>query len=41
MGKPTFMGKPTIALANKLLKQAFAIVKSGRPYDENYRSRLA
>lgn len=25
-----------IAVANKLLKQAFAIVKSGRPYDENY-----
>jgi len=30
-----------IAVANKLLKQAFAIAKSGRPYDENYRSRLA
>jgi transposase len=30
-----------IAVANKLLKQAFAIVKSGRPYDENYVSRLA
>ncbi len=29
-----------IAVANKLLKQAFAIVKSGRPYDENYVSRL-
>jgi len=26
-----------IAVANKLLKQAFAIVKSGRLYDENYR----
>ena len=25
-----------IAVANKLLKQAFAIVKSGLPYDENY-----
>ncbi len=25
---------------NKLLKQAFAIIKSGRPYDENYRSTL-
>lgn len=30
-----------IAVANKLLKQAFAIAKSGRPYDENYVSRLA
>jgi len=30
-----------IAVANKLLKQAFAIVKSGRPYDESYRSKLA
>lgn len=30
-----------IAVANKLLKQAFAIVKSGRPYDENYGLRLA
>ena len=30
-----------IAVANKLLKQAFAIAKSGRPYDENYRSKLA
>lgn len=30
-----------IAVANKLLKQAFAIAKSGRPYDENFRSRLA
>ena len=30
-----------IAVANKLLRQAFAIAKSGRPYDENYRSRLA
>ena len=30
-----------IAVANKLLKQAFAIVKSERPYDENYVSRLA
>jgi len=25
-----------IAVANKLLKQAFAIAKSGLPYDENY-----
>jgi transposase len=30
-----------IAVANKLLKQAFAVAKSGRPYDENYRSQLA
>jgi len=30
-----------IAVANKLLKQAFAITKSGRPYDENFVSRLA
>ena len=30
-----------IAVANKLLKQAFAIAKSGMPYDENYVSRLA
>lgn len=29
-----------IAVANKLLKQAFAIVKSGIPYDENYVSNL-
>lgn len=29
-----------IAVANKLLKQAFAIAKSGRPYDENFVSRL-
>ena len=29
-----------IAVANKLLKQAFAIAKSGLPYDENYVSRL-
>jgi len=29
-----------IAVANKLLKQAFAIVKSGRPYDENFVSKL-
>ena len=27
-----------IAVANKLLKQAFAVAKSGLPYDENYRS---
>ncbi len=29
-----------IAVANKLLKQAFAIAKSGLPYDENYVSKL-
>lgn len=29
-----------IAVANKLLKQAFAIAKSGLPYDENHRSKL-
>ena len=30
-----------IAVANKLLKQAFAIAKSEIPYDENYVSKLA
>lgn len=30
-----------IAVCNKLLKQAFAIAKSGLKYDENYRSVLA
>jgi transposase len=30
-----------IAVANKLLKQAFAIAKSGLPYDENIVSKLA
>lgn len=30
-----------IAVANKLLKQAFAIVKSGLPYDESFVSKLA
>jgi hypothetical protein len=30
-----------IAVSNKLLKQAFAIAKSGIPYDENYVSKLA
>jgi transposase len=30
-----------IAVGNKLLKQAFAIAKSGKPYDENFVSRLA
>jgi transposase len=29
-----------IAVANKLLKQAFAIAKSGLPYDENFVSKL-
>ena len=29
-----------IAVCNKLLKQAFAIAKSGRPYDENFVSKL-
>lgn len=29
-----------IAVTNKLLKQAFAIAKSGRPYDENFVSKL-
>lgn len=29
-----------IAVSNKLLKQAFAIAKSGLPYDENYVSKL-
>ena len=30
-----------IAVCNKLLKQAFAIVKSGRPYQANFTSKLA
>lgn len=30
-----------IAVSNKLLKQAFAIVKSGLPYDENFVSKLS
>lgn len=29
-----------IAVCNKLLKQAFAVAKSGLPYDENYVSKL-
>ena len=29
-----------IAVCNKLLKQAFAIAKSGVKYDQNYRSRI-
>ncbi len=30
-----------IAVCNKLLKQAFAIVKNRIPYDNNYRSVLS
>lgn len=30
-----------VAVANKLLKQAFAIAKSGLPYDENFVSKLS
>lgn len=30
-----------IAVCNKLLKQAFAIAKSGLPYEENFVSKLA
>ena len=30
-----------IAVCNKLLKQAFAVVKSGLPYDENFVSKLS
>ena len=30
-----------IAVCNKLLKQAFSIVKNGVPYDNDYRSKLA
>ena len=30
-----------IAVANKLLKQAFAIAKSGIPYDENFVFKLS
>jgi len=30
-----------IAVSNKLLKQAFAVAKSGLPYDENFVSKLA
>ena len=29
-----------IAVSNKLIKQSFAIAKSGRPYDETYVSVL-
>ena len=29
-----------IAVCNKLLKQAFSIVKNGMPYDDNYSSTL-
>ena len=38
-------GKPKklalIAVMNKLIKQAFAIVKSGDMYNENYQSKIA
>jgi len=30
-----------ISVCNKLLKQAFAVAKSGMPYVENYKSRLS
>jgi transposase len=30
-----------VAVCNKLLKQAFAIVKSGQPYQANFTSKLA
>jgi len=30
-----------LVVCNKLLKQAFAVAKSGLPYDEDYRSILA
>ena len=30
-----------IAVCNKLLKQAFAIIKSGVPYQADFRSTLA
>jgi len=30
-----------IAVSNKLLKQVFAIAKSGLPYDENFLPKLA
>ncbi|ADF53625.1 IS110 family transposase [Zunongwangia profunda SM-A87] len=30
-----------IAVTNKLLKQAFAIAKSGMPYDEGFISKLS
>ncbi len=30
-----------IAVSNKLLKQAFAIAKTGLPYEENFVSKLA
>jgi len=29
-----------VALANKLIKQIFAIAKSGKKYDENYQSNI-
>jgi transposase len=30
-----------LAVCNKLLKQAFAIAKSGMPYNENFVSKIA
>ena len=47
--KPSFYAKTqgkreklvVIAVCNKLLKQAFAIVKNGLPYNEDYKSKLA
>jgi len=30
-----------ISVSNKLLKQAFAIAKSGLPYDDNFVSKLS
>ena len=30
-----------IAVCNKLLKQAFSIIKNGIPYDDNFKSTLA
>lgn len=38
-GKPERVIK--IAVANKLLKQAFAVVTSKQPYDKNYQAKLA
>lgn len=37
-GKP--MKVRRIAIANKLIKQAFAVVKSGKKYDENYEPKI-
>lgn len=41
MEKATKLINALIAVCNKLLKQAFAIAKSGLPYDENFVSKLA